>query len=221
MDVTINPSILSADFLNLQSEFLTIQTADAIHVDVMDGHFVPNLTFGLPVVRRMAEISPLPLDVHLMIDDVDYQAQQYADAGVASVTFHVEATTQPTLVARAIRSTGAKASIALKPESSLDMILDSLDEFDRVLIMTVEPGFGGQKFIEEMLPKIDAARSEIRRLGLGISLQVDGGIDRDSIVLAAIAGADSFVAGSSVFKHTNRSEEILALRRLAESNYSE
>ena len=218
MTVLIHPSILSADFVNFQSEFSTIRNADAIHVDVMDGHFVPNLTFGLPMVRRMVEIAELPLDVHLMIENADELACAYADAGAKSVSFHQEASTEPVSLARRIRASGALASIALKPGTSVDFVLDNLDEFDMVLIMTVEPGFGGQKFMEEMLVKVSAARAEISRLGLPTSIQVDGGIDERTIVQAAQAGANCFVAGNAIFAKTDRISEIEKLRNLAQNN---
>ena len=215
MSARINPSILSADFVNLQSEFETISSADAIHVDVMDGHFVPNLTFGLPVVRRIIEVAQLPIDVHLMIEGVDELGLHYADAGAQSITFHQEASQNPIELARSIRNSGSKASIAVKPGTSIDYVLDNLAEFDMVLVMTVEPGFGGQKFLDEMMPKVAAARAEISRLSLDIRIQVDGGIDESTIATAATAGADIFVAGSSVFSKTNRVDEIRLLRQIA------
>lgn len=220
MSVHIHPSILSADFVNFERDFLTISNADAIHVDVMDGHFVPNLTFGLPMVKRMAEVSPLPLDVHLMIDNVDDHAVDYALAGAKSVTFHVESSKNPFGLATKIRDSGAKAGVALRPGTNLDVILESMDSFDLILIMTVEPGFGGQKFMENMMPKVESARSEISRLGLATLIQVDGGIDERTIVTAAKAGANNFVAGSAIFSNPNRPQEIEILRNLASENYS-
>ena len=219
MSIAINPSILSADFVNFQSEFDSISNSDYIHVDVMDGHFVPNLTFGLPMVKRMAEISTRPLDVHLMIDRVDEFAIGYAEAGAKSISFHQEASVDCIKLARRIREVGAKASVAVKPGTSLEKVIDSVNEFDMVLIMTVEPGFGGQRFMNEMLPKIQELRAEISRLGLSTDIQVDGGINRHTIISAANAGANSFVAGSSVFSAANRVSEIEILRNLAEQNY--
>lgn len=219
MSAHIHPSILSADFVNFQSEFETISSADAIHVDVMDGHFVPNLTFGLPVVKRMVEVSKLPIDIHLMIENVDLLAAQYAECGAQSVTFHQEATASPLEVSRSIRKHGAKAAIAVKPKTSIDFILDNLSEFDMVLIMTVEPGFGGQAFIAEMMPKVEAARSEIARLGLDIRIQVDGGIDEKTIAVAALAGADTFVAGNAIFSLADRNQQISLLRETANEHY--
>ena len=155
MPALINPSILSADFMNLERELQAIAAADFVHVDVMDNHFVPNLTLGLPVVKRIAEVSPVPLDVHLMIEDADRWAPEYAALGAASVTFHAEATQAPVRLARELRSRGVRAGIALRPASPVEPFLDLLPEFDMLLVMTVEPGFGGQSFIEGMLPKID------------------------------------------------------------------
>ena len=219
MTAHIHPSILSADFANFQSEFATISLADAIHVDVMDGHFVPNLTFGLPVVRRLVEISELPIDVHLMIENVDSLAVQYAETGAESVTFHQEASNSPLKLARELKAAGARAAIAVKPGTNLDFVLDNLSEFDMVLVMTVEPGFGGQAFMDSMMEKVRQARSEITRLGLDVKLQVDGGIDTETVKIASAAGADTFVAGSSIFSKVHRNEEILLLREIADSAY--
>jgi ribulose-phosphate 3-epimerase len=213
----VHPSILSADFVNFERDFLTISTADAIHVDVMDGHFVPNLTFGLPMVKRMVEVAQLPIDVHLMIDSPDRDAVSYADAGAASVTFHLEAATDPIKIARALRASGSKAAIAVKPATGLEFVLDHLDDFDMLLIMTVEPGFGGQKFIAEMLPKVVEGAEAIAKSGKTIRLQVDGGIDLSNIVTVSNAGADTFVAGSSVFSSEDRNSRIIELRDLAQS----
>lgn len=219
MSAHIHPSILSADFANFQSEFRTISSADAIHIDVMDGHFVPNLTFGLPVVKRLQEISDLPLDVHLMIENVDSLAVQYAELGVAGVTFHFEASSNPIKLARELKSAGAKAAVALKPGTALEVVLDNLSEFDMVLIMTVEPGFGGQKFMTDMLPKVVKAKSQIDEHNLGTRIQVDGGIDIETIVLASEAGADTFVAGSSVFSSQDRAGQINLLRKIANEHF--
>ena len=220
MSSLIHPSVLSADFMNLEREFESISHADAIHVDVMDGHFVPNLTFGLPVVRRMNEVSSRPIDVHLMIENVDELAPKYADSGVASVTFHFEASSNPLKLAQKIRSAGSKVAIAIKPGTTIDVILDSVDVFDMVLVMTVEPGFGGQAFLPEMMSKVSAVRDEINRLKLETTIQVDGGIDEHSIVLAAKAGADCFVSGSAIFSKSNRNDEIDKLRIIAEAHQS-
>lgn len=211
----IHPSILSADFAHFKSEFESVSAADAIHIDVMDGHFVPNLTFGLPVVKRLVEVSILPTDLHLMIENVDELGPKYADTGASSVTFHFEASNTPLVLARKIRQAGSKVAIAVKPNTPLDYVLDNLTEFDMVLIMTVEPGFGGQEFMTEMMPKVSEARAEISRLGLDVRIQVDGGIDEKTIIQAASAGADTFVAGSSIFSKTERNSHIDLLRSIA------
>ncbi|MEY4451107.1 MAG: hypothetical protein RLZZ380_228 [Actinomycetota bacterium] len=220
MSIAIHPSILSADFVNFQRDFESISEADAIHVDVMDGHFVPNLTFGLPMVKRMIEVAKSPIDVHLMIENVDELAVRYADAGASSVTFHIEASEDFLKLARAIRTTGAKASVAVKPGTSISQVLDAVDELDMILIMTVEPGFGGQRFMPEMMEKVSTVRSEIRRLGLNTIIQVDGGIDEDTIVTASKAGADCFVSGNAIFSKADRNSEIISLRNLAKANFS-
>lgn len=217
MQAHVHPSILSADFVNFERDFKTISVADSIHVDVMDGHFVPNLTFGLPMVTRMIEVSELPIDVHLMIDSPDRDAVSYADAGADSVTFHLEAATDPIKIARALRAAGAKAAVAVKPATGLEFVLNHLDEFDMLLIMTVEPGFGGQRFMEEILPKVVEGASAIAKSGNAIRLQVDGGIDLSNIAAASAAGADTFVAGSSVFSAEDRNARIVDLRTLAQS----
>ena len=213
----INPSILSADFVNLQAELERISTADAVHVDVMDNHFVPNLTLGLPVVQRIQEISALPLDAHLMISDADRWAPAYAELGLASVTFHVEAAAAPVKLARDIRDRGAKAGMALRPATPVEPYLDMLSELDMLLIMTVEPGFGGQKFLDITLPKIRRAAEAIRGSGLPLALQVDGGISADTIERAAEAGANVFVAGSAVYGSGDPNEAIRKLREAAEA----
>ncbi len=215
MSARINPSILSADFVNFERDFNTIDQADFIHVDVMDNHFVPNLTFGLPMVRRMQEITPRPLDVHLMIADVDQWATGFAEAGVFSVTFHAEATSDPVALARRIRAAGSRVGLALKPGTGLEQYLDLLQEFDQLLVMTVEPGFGGQSLIENTLEKVSAARRKIDSEKLDVWLQVDGGIDESNIEAVSAKGADTFVAGSSVFRAENRNLQIAKLRDLA------
>ncbi|GLI28816.1 ribulose-phosphate 3-epimerase [Agromyces rhizosphaerae] len=199
MTTRINPSILAADFANLERELGRIATADLVHVDIMDNHFVPNLTFGLPMVERLAQVTPIPLDVHLMIDDPDRWAPGYAEAGAASVTFHAEAAADPVGLARRLRQIGARAGIALKPGTGPEDVLEVLHEFDQVLVMTVEPGFGGQSFMPETMPKLRRVADAVAAAGLDVWLQVDGGIAADTIGIAAEAGADTFVAGSAVY----------------------
>jgi ribulose-phosphate 3-epimerase len=214
----INPSILSADFANFESELQRVATADLIHVDIMDNHFVPNLTFGLPMVQRLQQVTPKPLDVHLMIDDPERWAPGYAEAGAYSVTFHAEATGDSVGLARRLRSIGARAGIALKPGTDVVDYLEILGEFDQVLVMTVEPGFGGQSFMESTMPKLVALREVVTKTGLDVWLQVDGGINEKTIGIAAEAGADTFVAGSSVFGSDNPAAAIATLRDLARAH---
>ncbi|MEX1079174.1 MAG: ribulose-phosphate 3-epimerase [Homoserinimonas sp.] len=218
MTVRINPSLLSADFVNLEQDLRAIGSADLVHVDVMDNHFVPNLTFGPQMVGRIQDVSPIPLDVHLMIDDPDRWAPGYAELGAYSVTFHAEAAGDAVALARRLRQIGARAGIAVKPGTAIDPLLDLLPEFDQVLVMTVEPGFGGQSFMEETMPKLRSLSEAVARSGLDVWLQVDGGINQDTIAIAAEAGANTFVAGSSVFGSPDRAAQIDALRRAAASH---
>lgn len=216
----IHPSILNADYANFEAELATISSADAAHVDVMDNHFVPNLTFGLGLVEALAKVSKLPLDVHLMIENPERWAPDYATAGAASVTFHLEAAKDPIWLARELRKLGAKSAIAIKPTTELSDVVDLLPEIDMLLVMTVEPGFGGQPLIRDTLAKIAQARKEIQASGLDIALQVDGGVTEDNIGELASLGADVFVAGSAVFKNPDRNHQISQLRALASSHAS-
>ena len=219
MTVRINPSILTADFANLQSEVERVHNADALHVDVMDNHFVPNLTFGPTMVERLQTVSPVPLDVHLMITDVDRWARGYAELGVFSVTFHAEATDEPVTLARKLRQIGARAGLAVKPGTAIEPYLELLPEFDQLLVMTVEPGFGGQNFMEGMLPKIRAVREVAEsRDDVSLWVQVDGGISTSTIAMASEAGADTFVAGSSVYQSDDPVKAIDALRAIADAH---
>ena len=215
MDVLIAPSILAADFTNLEAELGRIASADFAHVDVMDNHFVPNLTIGLPVVERLVQVSPVPVDVHLMIEDPDRWAPGFAEAGAASVTFHAEAVQAPVRLARELRRLGARAGLALRPATPVEPFLDLLGEIDMLLVMTVEPGFGGQSFIDGTLPKIRRARQAIGESGLDVWVQVDGGVSATTIERAAEAGANVFVAGSAVYGADDAAAAISELRALA------
>jgi ribulose-phosphate 3-epimerase len=211
------PSILSADFARLAEEAARVEgVADLLHVDVMDNHFVPNLTLGPVVVESLRRATTLPLDVHLMIEDPDRWAPGYVELGASLVTFHVEAAKDPVRTARAIRAAGGRAGLALKPGTPLAPYTEILDEFDMVLCMTVEPGFGGQRFIDGVLPKIAEARRAIAARGLRIWLEVDGGIDADTAAQCAEAGADVFVAGSAVFDAADPAAAGAAIKAAAE-----
>jgi len=217
--IRINPSILAADFANMQAELARIATADFVHVDVMDNHFVPNLTFGPQMVERVQATSPVPLDVHLMITDPDRWAPGYAEIGAASVTFHLEAATEPVALARRLRDIGSRAGVAVKPATPVESLFDLLDDFDQILVMTVEPGFGGQSFMPETMPKLRRLADEARRRGSSVWLQVDGGIGESTIAQAAEAGADTFVAGSAVFGAGDPAHAIAGLRAAAAAHH--
>lgn len=211
----ISPSILNCDFSDLRGELTKIRNADWAHVDIMDNHFVPNLTMGVPIVESIVGVSQIPVDTHLMIEDPDRWAPAYAEAGAKSVTFHAEAAAAPLRLARELRAMGVRAGLGLKPATPIEPYLDILDEFDMILIMTVEPGFGGQSFIESMMAKVARTRDAVNKSGLDVWIQVDGGISRETIETAADAGADTFVAGSAVYKSEDAYAEVEALRELA------
>jgi len=217
MGIQITPSILNADLARLADEVARIPSSDWVHVDVMDGHFVPNLTIGVPVFESLVKNTDMPLDAHLMIEDPDRWAPAYAEAGAGSVTFHAEAAKAPVRLARELRAKGARASMALKPATGIDQYADMLGELDMLLIMTVEPGFGGQKFLDLCLPKIRRARELISAAGLELWLQVDGGVSLETIERCAEAGADVFVAGSAVFSAADPDAMVRDLKKAAEA----
>jgi ribulose-phosphate 3-epimerase len=213
-EIRITPSILNADFSNLQSEIAKIaKVSDLLHLDVMDNVFVPNFTFNFESASKIIKESSLPVDAHLMIADVDHIAPEYAQAGCASVTIHAEATKDISGTLRAIRKIGARSGLALKPSTQIEDYVDFIDDVDMFLIMTVEPGFGGQKFMTDMMSKVSRTRAIIG--SRPIWLQVDGGVSLETIEIAADAGADTFVAGSAVFNAQDPAAMVTALRELA------
>jgi ribulose-phosphate 3-epimerase len=218
--VRITPSILNADLANLASEVGRIPSADFIHVDVMDNHFVPNLTIGLPVVESLRKATTTPLDIHLMIADPDRWAPGFAEAGAQSVTFHAEAAHAPVRLARELRAKGARAGVALNPATPIEACATMLGEVDMVLLMTVEPGFGGQSFLDLVLPKITAIRKLVSASNLDVWIQVDGGVAADTIERAAEAGADTFVAGSAVFRADDPDAMVTQLAALAAAGFA-
>ena len=215
MGIQIAPSILSADFAALDSEIAKLGDADLVHVDVMDNHFVPNLTFGLPVVEAILARTDRLIDCHLMIDDPDRWAPGYAEAGAHNVTFHAEAAAAPVRLARELRRLGARAGVGLKPATPVEPFEDLLPEIDMLLVMTVDPGFGGQGFLDVCLPKVAKAREMVSRSGLDIWVQVDGGVSAETIERCAEAGADVFVAGSAVYGADDAAKAVEVLRGLA------
>jgi len=212
----IHPSILTANLAQLADEIARVPSADAIHVDVMDNHFVPNLSMGRPVVESLRRITDKPLDLHLMIENADHWAPQYAEMGAQIVTFHVEAAEAPARLARELRALGVRASMALKPGTPIEPYADMLAELDQVLVMTVEPGFGGQELMESTLPKITRVKALARARGVELAIQVDGGITIETIGRCAAAGADVFVAGAAVFSADDPDAVVQALRRAVE-----
>ncbi len=216
MAIRITPSILNADFSQLNEEILKVSSvSDLIHLDIMDNKFVPNFTFDFDRAAEIINDCPIPVDSHLMVVEPEKAAPAFAEMGSASVTFHFEAAQKPRQIIREVKAKGARAGVALKPGTSFFDIEEYLDEIDMVLVMTVEPGFGGQSFMSEMLEKVKETRKALGKNERGIWLQVDGGISPDTIESAALAGADTFVAGSAVYKSDNPAEMVKLLRRLA------
>ncbi|QIS13409.1 ribulose-phosphate 3-epimerase [Nocardia arthritidis] len=211
----IAPSILSADFARLADEAAAVAGSEWLHVDVMDAHFVPNLTLGLPVVQSLLKATDIPLDCHLMIDDPGRWAPPYAEAGAHNVTFHAEAADDPVAVARDIRAAGAKAGLSVKPNTPIEPYLEILREFDTLLVMSVEPGFGGQSFIPHVLDKARTVRRLVDAGELRLLVEIDGGINADTIEQAAEAGVDCFVAGSAVYSAADPGAAVRALRAQA------
>jgi ribulose-phosphate 3-epimerase len=211
----IAPSILAADFARLADEAAAVSGADWLHVDIMDAHFVPNLTIGLPVVQSLRKATELPLDCHLMIDDPDRWAIGYAEAGAVNVSIHVEAAEDPRLIARDVRAAGALAGLAVDRDTPLEPYLDLLPDFDTLLVMTIKAGFGGQDFIPALLDKVRLARRHSSSGHLRLHVEVDGGIDDQTIVAAAEAGADVFVAGTAVYAADDPGKAVEALRARA------
>lgn len=219
MNVRINPSILASDLVNMETELHRIANADFVHVDVMDSHFVQNLTFGEGTVKRIQEVSPVPLDVHLMIENPEFWAGKYAELGPEMVTFHVEPAKNVREVIENIVSNGSKPGIALRPETPIEPYLEFLPDVVQVLVMTVAPGRGGQTFRPEVMPKLHQVFKLREEMGLDFQLQVDGGITLETIKEAAQNGADTFVAGTSVFGAADPWEFIELLRTQAAEHH--
>lgn len=215
--IRIAPSVISADFAHLQAELARVEEAgaDLLHVDIMDGHFVPNITFGPAIVARIKALTKLPLDVHLMISHPRKYAADFAKAGAANITFHVESEDDAAATIREIKGLGCGAGISVKPKTPLSAIRDYLDRIDRVLVMTVEPGFGGQRFMPDMLPKVEEARAWRKEGNFTYDIEVDGGLDEQTVGPSVRAGAEVIVAGTALFGRPNVGQAIREMREAA------
>lgn len=215
--IKISPSILSSDYGNLSAELKRMEDcgADMLHIDVMDGHFVPNITLGAPIVKCIRKSSDLPFDVHLMISDPYKYIPDFVNAGSDIITFHVEADSDIEKTIDLILASGKKAGLSVKPKTPIEAVYPYLDKLSMVLVMTVEPGFGGQSFMEDMMPKVSAVKSEIERRGLDVDIQVDGGINKDTISVAAKAGANVFVSGNAIFSSDDAKKTIAEFKEKA------
>ena len=211
MNIKISPSMLASDFANLESELKKCESADLIHLDVMDGHFVPNITIGAPVIKALKRVCDVPFDVHLMISEPLKYIADFADAGADIITFHTECDSDINETINKILECGCKASLSVKPNTPIEAVYPYMDKLSRVLVMTVEPGFGGQSFMENMMPKIEKLRADFP----DIDIQVDGGVNAETIKTCAKAGANVFVAGSAVFKSDDPAKTISILKENA------
>lgn len=215
MNIKISPSILASDYANLESELKKIESSDLIHIDVMDGHFVPNISIGAPVVQAIKKVCRVPFDVHLMISNpLDY-IDDFANAGADIICFHAESNSDIGKTIDKITALGKKAALAVKPGTDIDAVIPYLDRLEMVLVMTVEPGFGGQSFMQNTMSKIE----KLRKINKDIDIEVDGGINADTVKIAAKAGANVFVAGSAVFKSDSPADIIKALKNNAEAEF--
>lgn len=211
MEMKISPSMLASDYANLEAELKKCESAELIHLDVMDGHFVPNISIGAPVIKAMKRVCSVPFDVHLMISDPLKYIEDFADAGADIITFHTECESNINETINKILECGCKAALAVKPATPVEVVYPYIDKLSMVLVMTVEPGFGGQSFMENMMPKTERLRADFP----DIDIQVDGGVNAETIKACARAGANVFVAGSAVFKSENPQETIALLKNNA------